>query len=180
MRESASKRVEKANPGSEQVFGRCRTKFSPEGEQACGGIRTTVRANTAIATAAKRRWPRNTAAELALRTGHSHRAAEYWLALQREMGLEAFAELLRSDDGFAFLDAVMATVPPAARPAWWRKLVASQRRAEIRRKQKELADAIDDLTREEEQLGLELRLGGPGEGARGAERGTRDREGRDR
>lgn len=166
MGESASRRVEKANPGSEQLFGPDRTEFSTKAEQTCGGIRTAVRANTAIASVAKRRWPRNTAAELALRTGHSHRAAEYWLALQREMSLEAFADLLLSDDGFAFLAATMERVPPAARPAWWRKLVASQKRAEIRRKQKELADQIDDLAREEEQLALGLRLGGPGEGRR--------------
>ncbi len=176
MRESALGRVEKATPGSDQLVEENRIprpggRSSPV-ENGPAPVLTTGRVSVAVARVAEDLWQKDAARKLADRTGQTTRAAERQLAVRRghpgarEIGTEAFVALLRSDEGFAFLASTMEQVPAAARPGWWRKLVASQKRAELRRKQKQLADAIDDLTREEEQLALELRLGGPGEGGR--------------
>lgn len=163
---TATKRAvhENANPGSEQSFGRNRTPV-PEDcqkspEQAFGQVRTVVRAVAAVIRTAQRLWPTKPAYELSFRTGVSLRAAEYWLAGDREMSVEAFVALLRSHEGFAFLEAVMTAVPSPARPAWWRKLQRSAAKAELKRRQAALAAEFAALDREE-QLDLHLGLGGP-------------------
>ena len=149
--------LQKANPDPEQLF----AATAQDAEQMFGRFRTMVRSIVSVAEVARALWPQKPAAALAIRTGASLRAAEYWIAGEREMSAEAFVALLRSDEGFAFLEAVMTAVPAPSRPAWWRRLSRNASRSEIRRRQVALAAEIDALEREE-QLDLELRLKGPG------------------
>lgn len=63
-----------------------------------------------VSAAARRIWPKKTSAELAVRTGASIRAAERWLAGEREMGGEALIALLRSDGGPQIYEAIRSAV----------------------------------------------------------------------
>lgn len=140
MRESASKRVEKANPGSDQLVGNDpglrpagrktadqlveeSRDLRPAGrsfpvENVATPVLTTGRVSVAVARVAEDLWGEDAARKLAERTGQSYRAAERQIAVRhghasaREIGTEPYVALLRSDDGFAFLAAVMERVPP--------------------------------------------------------------------
>ncbi|MEM1040872.1 MAG: hypothetical protein AAGI12_15535 [Pseudomonadota bacterium] len=89
--------------------------------------RTAVRASEAICAAARHMWPSKTAINLASRAGVTRRAAELWLSGDNEISGEAQANLLRSDAGFPFMQAIMG----GADTRWWRDFERSARLREI-------------------------------------------------
>lgn len=110
-----------------------------------GKNRNSFRLADAISEVARRLWPTKTAMELAVRSGISVRACEYWLERRTSISGEALAEMLRSEAGLDVLEAIMGD----AKPAWWKRMKASAQRAALRRAQK-------DLQRQIEQMEFEL------------------------
>lgn len=98
-----------------------------------------------VATVARRVWPAKTARHLAARTSRTHRAAESWLIGQTGMSADALADLLRSDQGLAFLDAIMAQGPT---PSWWPAVRNDIRAAGIERRLDDLRAEIDAAKRD--------------------------------
>lgn len=90
-------------------------KANSHRDQLVGKYRPTDRLTEALMQKARGLWPRKTSAEVAMRAHVSPRAAERWMAGSREIGTEALACLLRSDQGIHFLMILM----DRARPAWW-------------------------------------------------------------
>lgn len=101
-----------------------------------------------IARVARAVWPIKTARNLAARTSKTHRAAEDWLSLRTGMNADALADILRSDQGDVFLEAIMADCPSP--PSWWPVTRSAVRAHAIERR-------LDDLRSEleEARLGLE-------------------------
>jgi hypothetical protein len=93
-------------------------------------------------------WPKKTDMVLFDKTGASDRLCRYWLENKYSLGADHLAALLRSDEGFQFLEAVMGD----ARPVWWRSFKRGVRRAELRRQQAEILKAIEQ--NEQGDLGL--------------------------
>lgn len=85
----------------------------------------------------KAAWPAKTAAHVSYLTGVSERAVKFWLAGETRMTLEHVAALLKTDEGYAILKAIMGD----AKPEWWiDTMMAAElrdsrkiRRAEVRR-----------------------------------------------
>lgn len=77
-------------------------------------------------------WPRKADIELAIRTGASDRACRNWLAARCDLSADRLVELLRSDDGLIFLDAIFADAPNGA-PAWWRAMRRAHRTNNVAR-----------------------------------------------
>lgn len=78
------------------------------------------------------------AAELAVRAGVSVRSAENYLAGDRSMNGDALVRLLQSDAGPAFIEAIIADMPPSKQVAWRREFEKAAERAAIRRRLEEL------------------------------------------
>jgi hypothetical protein len=111
-----------------------------------GKDRQPRRPISAVMRVARRLWPRNTPAELSVRTGAHIRSSERQLAGRHRLSGGALAGLIRSEEGFEFLAAVMGEAPPR----WWRRLLAMSAVAEVRARQaadmralKQLREAID-------------------------------------
>lgn len=85
-------------------------------------------------------WPSKTDAALSSKTGASDRLCRYWLANKYNLSADDLAALLRSDEGFQILEAIIGD----AKPVWWRAFKRAVRRAELRRQQAALAKAIED------------------------------------
>lgn len=85
----------------------------------------------------RRAWPTKTAAHVSYLTGASERAVKFWLAGETRMTLEHVSALLKTDEGYAILKAIMGD----ATPEWWvDTMMAAElrdsrkiRRAEVRR-----------------------------------------------
>lgn len=92
-----------ANRGVEKVFRRSGTSLPP---------------SQAIARVARAIWPVKTDKELAVRTRTSDRAIRELLADRGGLSLVAVANLLRSEEGYEFLEALLGD----ASPAWRKKL----------------------------------------------------------
>jgi hypothetical protein len=102
---------------------------------------------------ARELWPTGTAHHLAAKSKVSSRAAEFWLAGQRDISLEAARELLRSEEGYPFLVALMGDCDAR----WWqrvklrydsgklkREILAQERRlAELRNKSQQVDMTLD-------------------------------------
>ena len=80
---------------------------------------------------ARRRWPRKTANEVAIRAKVSTRSAATWLSRRGDPSAEAIRNLLHSDEGFEILVVLMAE----ARPRWWRWMLRVMAIAGVRRRQ---------------------------------------------
>lgn len=63
----------------------------------------------------KTAWPTKTAAQVSFLTGVSERAVKFWLAGETRMTLENVSALLKTDEGYAILKAIMGD----AKPEWW-------------------------------------------------------------
>lgn len=63
----------------------------------------------------KAAWPRKTAAHVSYVTGVSERAVQFWLAGETRMKVEHVVALLKTDEGYSILQAIMGD----AKPAWW-------------------------------------------------------------
>jgi hypothetical protein len=94
-------------------------------------------------TAARALWPASTAANLAAKSKVSTRAAEFWLAGQRDISLEAARELLRSEEGYPFLVALMGDCDAR----WWQRVKlrydSGKLKREIVAQQKHLAELMN-------------------------------------
>lgn len=93
-------------------------------------------------------WPLKTDMALSHRTGSSDRMCRYWLENRYSLSADHLVALLRSDEGLQILEGVMGN----ARPMWWRGFKRGVRRAELRRQQKALQEAIEE--NEQGDLGL--------------------------
>lgn len=118
---------------------------NPDTEARFGKSRSELRLIEAVMRVAQSKWPNKTAANLSSTAKVSTRAAEFWLQGKYDLSADALAELLRSEHGLDFLEAILGN----ARPVWWRLFKRRQKRAqlrdEIKRLQHEfdLADAAD-------------------------------------
>jgi len=104
-----------------------------------------------LAIAIKTAWPRKSEAHVAHFTGRSERAVQFWLSASTRMSVEDVAALLRTEEGFLILDAIMGDDCGAE---WWivtknahdiratRKMIdAAQRKLDaIRHRQQDLFD----------------------------------------
>lgn len=123
----------------------------------CGANRKSLRRrksfdlNARIAVAARELYGAKAEKHVAVLTGYSVRACEYWFSPTKPTTIpgDALEALIRSEHGRRFLAAIMDT----ARPAWWRGIVsfftlsdalAFQRTAE--RQLKAAIDAHDDIS----------------------------------
>jgi len=111
-----------------------------------------------IARVARALWPVKTARNLAARTSKTHRAAEDWLSLRTGMNADALAEILRSDQGDVFLEAIMAECPNP--PSWWPGVRSAVRAHAIERR-------LDDLRAELEEAKRGLAMDGAGRAVAG-------------
>ena len=126
---------------------------SPNGrtEQSFGQNRTDRRFIYELMQKARSLWPRKTANELSARTEVSQRAAEFWLACQRDLSLDAARKLIQSDKGFEFLCVFMGD----AKPQWWVDVKAGHDMALLR------SDLEDHRARlEQAELNFGIRLKG--------------------
>jgi hypothetical protein len=115
--------LDRANPGAEQTGGR---NTSP------------VRLISIIANKARELWPNKVAVELAARAGVSVRSAENYLAGDRSMNGNALVRLLQSDEGPAFLEAMISDLPPSRQKSWRHQFDKAAERADLRRRLDEL------------------------------------------
>lgn len=99
-----------------------------------------------LITAARALWPHKPAAELAVRTGYSERMCKYLLARRYSVSVDALADLLRSEDGLVFLEAMMVD----AHPVWWKGFKRKVQLAETKRRLNELRRELDRLDQEED------------------------------
>jgi hypothetical protein len=84
-------------------------------DQSVGKSRTVVRITGPLMRCAQSLFTSKVAPEIAAIAGVSVRAAERWIAGEREISTDALARLLRSEHGLQFLVAIMGE----ARPKWW-------------------------------------------------------------
>jgi hypothetical protein len=68
-----------------------------------------------ITSAIKAVWPKKTTAHVSYLTGVSERAVRFWLAGETRMTVEHVTALLKTEEGFAILKAIMGD----AKPVWW-------------------------------------------------------------
>lgn len=84
-----------------------------------------------IVSVIRRAWPKKTAAHVSFLTGVSERAVQFWLAGETRMTLEHVAALLKTDEGYAILTAIMGD----CKAEWWLDTVTA---AELRASRKAL------------------------------------------
>lgn len=118
-----------------------------------------------VARIARALWPNKTARHLASRCGRTTRSAEAWLAGETGMNADALADLLRSDQGLAFLDAIISD--GASAPSWWPAFQREVKAHAIARRLDELKSEIEEARH---GLGLDGEVrpvaGGPRPGGR--------------
>lgn len=119
-------------------------------ESCCGGRRTDRRFIYELMQKARSLWPRKTANELSARTNVSQRAAEFWLACQHDLSLDAARKLIQSDKGFEFLTIFMGD----AKPEWWLDVKAGHDMASLR---VEMDDHRSRLEQAELNFGIRLK-----------------------
>lgn len=103
-----------------------------------------------LSSAIKMAWPRKTASHVAYLTGASERAVQFWLAGSTRMSVDAVTALLRTDEGYDILVAIMGD----CRAEWW---LTTQNAHELRRTRREIAAAqkrIDALKARQSQIDL--------------------------
>lgn len=111
MRALSSAATGEANPGGAQPF---------------PGSAKSFPLLTKISNAIRAAWPRKTAAHVAHLTGAEERTVKFWLAGETRMSVDAIVALLRTEDGYAILEAIMTD----SNVRWW---VALRTAHEIRK-----------------------------------------------
>ena len=119
--------------------------FGEQTERVFGKDRTGVRWFAEFIAICRKKWPRKTAAQIAVRAEVSQRAAEFWLAGQRQIDVEGARKLIQSEDGFEFLVAFMGD----ASPRWWKRLQHAQEIEKTRRAIRDQEKRIASLRQEE-------------------------------
>lgn len=108
--------------------------------------------NDALAQVFRKLAPVKTWAALASVLGLTERAAKHRLAGTRDFTADELARLLRTEDGLAFLSAIMA----GAEPKWWLIVRGQLRVSSFRQRQarvrQELQEALDEVNRNEAAL----------------------------
>ncbi len=113
-------------------------------ERSFQNTESSLPSNSLLMRVARSLWPLKTDLALAERTGASDRMCRYWLASKYSLSADDVCDLLRSDDGLQFLEAIMGD----AKPIWWKRMKASANRAALRRAQKVLQKQIDQMEME--------------------------------
>ena len=108
-----------------------------------GSNTSNLRPVAVVIAKARQLWTNKVAVELAARAGVSVRSAENYLAGDRDMNGNALTRLLQSDEGPAFLEAIIAELPPSRQKKWRSEFEKAAERAAIRRRLAEL-EAGDD------------------------------------
>lgn len=98
-----------------------------------------------LMSVAHRLWPSKTDIELSNRSGACDRTCRYWLQRNSGLSLEHFEGLLQSDDGLAFLEAMMGS----AKPRWWKKVKRAAEREIVRSELKELTRRLEAIDEED-------------------------------
>lgn len=104
----------------------------------------------AIIAVLKDIWPRKTVSHASYATGVSERAVKYWLAGETRMSLEHVVALLRTDDGYLILQAVMGD----SKAEWW---ITTKNAHELRMTRRQIADAqkrLDAIRAGQRQIDL--------------------------
>lgn len=89
-------------------------------------------------------WPAKTDLELSAITKASDRTCRYWLSRKTDLSADALAELLRSEHGLKFIEAIIGD----ARPKWWRAFKQSTELGLLRQRQEELRRELERVERE--------------------------------
>jgi len=98
-------------------------------------------------------WPRKTAQNLAAVTHVSERAAEFWLAGKYDMSLPAARELLRTEQGFEYLTALVGEDCEAA---WFQRCKLAHEVGVTSRRIKAEQKRIEKLRAAQAQLAMKL------------------------
>jgi len=105
-------------------------------------------ANGLVMRAVQAIWPAKPDMALAQKTKRSDRLCRYWLENKYSLSADDLVLLLRTDQGITILEGVMGD----AKPVWWRDFKRSVKRAELRRQQKAIQQALDED--EQGELGI--------------------------
>jgi hypothetical protein len=84
-----------------------------------------------IVSVIKSSWPKKTAAHVSFLTGVSERAVQFWLAGETRMTLEHVAALMKTEQGYQILAAIMGD----CKQEWWLDTMTA---AELRASRKAL------------------------------------------
>ena len=82
-----------------------------------------------IVSIIRRAWPKKTAAHISFLTGVSERAVQFWLAGETRMTLDHVGALLKTEEGYAILCAIMGD----CKAEWWLDTMMSAELRESRR-----------------------------------------------
>lgn len=74
-----------------------------------------------IVNAIKACWPKKTSAHVAHLANVEERTVKFWLAGETRMSVDAVAALLRTEEGYAILEAIMGDCPAK----WWAAMQAA-------------------------------------------------------
>ncbi len=89
-------------------------------------------------------WPAKTDLELAAITKTSDRTCRYWLSRKTDLSADALVELLRSEHGLKFIEAIIGD----AKPTWWRAFKRSTDLALLRQRHEEIRRELERVERE--------------------------------
>lgn len=120
----------------------------PDQERSFQDQEASLPTNSIVMRVARALWPSKTDMALSHRTGTSDRMCRYWLSEKYKLSADDLAALLRSDEGFEYLTAIIGD----SKPVWWRAFKRSVRRAELRRLHAQLARDIEE--NEQGELGI--------------------------
>lgn len=97
-------------------------------------------------------WPAGTADNLAATAHVTPRAAEYWLQGKYNLSIEAARDLLRTEEGYHFLNAMMGD----CEARWWQRVKLNASAAETRRALNEQAKKLERLKALRNQIDLDI------------------------
>jgi hypothetical protein len=97
-------------------------------------------------------WPAGTAHNLAATTHVTPRAAEFWLQGKYNLSLAAARDLLRTEEGYQFLAAMMGDCDAR----WWKRVKLNAAAAETRRALAEQAKKLERLRALRQQIDLDI------------------------
>lgn len=100
-----------------------------------------------IISAIRDAWPRKTAAHVAHLTGMEERTVKFWLAGETRMSVDAIGDLLRTEEGYPILQAIMGDCDAG----WWR---TTQLAHELQRSRRTLKAEEERQARLRAQLSL--------------------------
>jgi len=103
-----------------------------------------------ITAAIKELWPAKTTAHVAYFADVSERSVRFWLAGSTRMSVEHVAALLRTDDGYRILEAIMGD----AEPEWWLTTKVAHELRQTRRAIAAQQKRIDKLRARQKQIDL--------------------------